>query len=112
MYCQLDLTGTQVMNCEAELDSDGNTDMWAYNKPHTAALLYLGNELDSNDIYYGVGFCNIMQTLYDTVGFTGTPGSNGLWDGVQHFNQAGWWKGSAQMMQSMIFAVGNYDTCQ
>jgi len=112
MFCQLDPSGTQSMTCTAELDSDGNTDMWAYNKPHTAALLYLGNELDSNDIYYGVGFCNIMETLYDTVGFTGAPGSGGIWDGVQHFNQAGWWKGPSQMLQSVIFAVGNYDTCQ
>ena len=112
MFCQQDPSGTQVMTCAVETDSDGNTDMWAYNKPHTAALLYLGNALDTNDFYYGADLCTIMKTLYDTVGFTGLPGSNGLWDGVQHFNQAGWWKGTAQMMQSMVFAVGNYDTCQ
>jgi hypothetical protein len=112
LFCQLDPSGTQVMSCVAEFDSDGNTDMWAYNKPHTAALLYMGNALDTTDFYYGAEMCNIMQTLFDTTGFTGAPGSNGLWDGVQHFNQAGWWKGTAQMLQSMIFAVGNYDTCQ
>jgi|GEM_PF-1341579 len=112
LLCQLDVSGTQHQTCSATTDSDGNLDMWAYNKPHTAALLYMGKELDTTDFYYGANFCGIMQRLFDTVGFTGAPGSNGLWDGVQHFNQAGWWKGTAQMLQSMVFAVGIYDTCQ
>ena len=113
LFCQLDGTGSQVLSCQSAQDSDGNLNMWTFNKPHTAALLYLGEALDqSGAIYGGPAFCQMMQNLYDTPGFTGTPGSNGLWSDVQHFNQAGWWKGSAQMMQSMVFAVGAYDVCQ
>ncbi len=26
-------------------------------------------------------------------------------------NDAGWWKGAAQMMQGMAFAVGGYEVC-
>ena len=25
--------------------------------------------------------------------------------------EPGWWKGAAQMMQSLVFGVGGYDTC-
>jgi len=105
MLCQLDNTGTLINSCTTSLDSDGNTTMWNFNKPHTAAITFMGAQLNGNA-------CNLFVNLYDANGFVGVPGTGSYWDDVGHFNFAGWWKGTAQMMQSMVFAVGLYDQCQ
>ena len=104
MFCQLDNTGTIINSCAASLDSDGNTTMWNFNKPHTAAVTFMGAQLNSNS-------CNLFVNLFNANGFVGVPGTGSLWDDAGHFNLAGWWKGTAQMMQSMVFAVGLYDQC-
>ncbi len=110
LFCQLD-TGTQIDSCTSALDSDGNLQMYAYSKPATAALLFIGLSLDENNDWFASNTCSQLKNLFDTVGFTNAYGDAGLWDTVSHFNQAGWWKGSSLMMQSVIYAVGNYDTC-
>ncbi len=105
--CQLSADGRSVVACQASPDSDLMTAMSAHTKPHTAAMLLLGHEVDP-----GVDLCGVARAALDTPGFGGLPtDANAGWNGVGHFNQAGWWKGSSQMMQSMIFAVGIYDTC-
>ena len=111
LFCQLDVNGTQIVSCTSAQDSDGNLQMYAYSKPATAALLFMGNELDENNDWYDINACSDFKNLFDTTGFTNSYGEAGLWDSISHFNQAGWWKGPSLMMQSIVFAVGNYDTC-
>ncbi len=103
--CTLTNGGTQVGVCMPYEDSDSNLAMYAYNRPHTAALLLMATEVDP-----AIQLCQITKDAYDTPAFAGPPGGGGGLDSV-HFNQAGWWKGTAQMMQTLIFGVGAYDTC-
>lgn len=67
--------------------------MYGYNKPHTGALLLFADLLDPAD-----GFCERVRTAYDD------PFLVDRFDDVSHFNTAGWWKGTAQMMQGMAGA--------
>jgi hypothetical protein len=93
-------TGTQVATTTRGLDSDGNINMYEFNKPHTLALLLMAHEIDPT-----VGLCSIARQAYDD------PTLRQFWNSNLG-NEAGWWKGSAQMMQSMVFGVGLYDVCQ
>ncbi|MDJ0655619.1 MAG: hypothetical protein QNJ40_15755, partial [Xanthomonadales bacterium] len=72
-----------------------------------AALLLMAHEIEPT-----LGYCQLVRDAYDVSQFSGAPSDfNGFWNGVGHFNQAGWWKGVAQMLQGMAFGVGIYDTC-
>ena len=104
--CALTANGTAVDSCQPARDSDGNFFMYGSNKPHTAALLLISDSIDGS-----AGLCQRVRTLFDVDDFTGSPDSGGLWNDVGHFNQAGWWKATSQMLQGMVFGVGLYDTC-
>ena len=100
MECSLTAGGTEIVNCTRGLDSDGNTNLYEFNKPHTVALLLMAHDLDPT-----VNLCGVAKQAYDH------PAMAQMWNS-NLANEAGWWKGSAQMMQSMIFGVGLYDTCR
>jgi hypothetical protein len=99
MSCQLTGDGASIVSCRAEEDSDGQLSMWAPVKPHTAALLLMSDELDPTN-----GLCELTREAYDDSGLT-----DGWWE--YRSNGSGWWKGASQMMQSMVFGVGLYETC-
>ncbi|MFK7956622.1 MAG: hypothetical protein AB8B96_11030 [Lysobacterales bacterium] len=106
--CTLNDSGTDVVSCQPTTDSDLMTAMSPHTRPHTAAMLLIGHEIDPS-----INLCAITRSVLDEQDFAGSPDNfAGGWNGVGHFNQAGWWKGSAQMLQQMIFGVGIYDTCQ
>ena len=99
MECDLTAGGTEVDSCQPSPDSDNNFFMYAPTLPHTAALLLMAHELDP-----GIELCEIVQEVYE---------DPDLFAGWGEFlgNESGWWKGAAQMMQSVVFGVGLYDTC-
>ncbi len=98
LECSLAAGGTEVSSCAWIQNGDGNL-LW-HNKPHTVALLLMAHELDPS-----IGLCQVAKEALDdpsiTVGWT---------DNLA--NDPGWWKAAAQMMQSMVFGVGVYDTCR
>jgi hypothetical protein len=100
LACTLNAAGTSVASCAPSPDGDGNLAMYRYNKPHTAALLLLAHEIDPT-----IAMCERLRDVYDAPGFAQMLGD------VGHFDQAGWWKGAAQMMQGLAFGIGVYDTC-
>ena len=97
--CQLATGGNAVVNCLPGRDSDNQLFMYRSNKPHTAAVLLMAHELDPS-----LALCTIVKDALDDPDLT---------DGWQEVvsNDSGWWKGAAQVMQSMVFGVGIYDTC-
>ncbi|MEL7061094.1 MAG: hypothetical protein AAGN46_13820 [Acidobacteriota bacterium] len=107
MECDLSTDQSQVLACTAARDSDANFFMAAHTRPHTVALMLLAHEIDPS-----VGLCALAEQVYAVDTFTGDPDDGqGNWNGVGHFVPIGWWKGTAQMMQGMAFAVGVSDTC-
>jgi hypothetical protein len=91
---------TQVLAGTPAQDSDGNFFMYNPTRPHTAALLLMAHELDPT-----TGLCAIVKATYDD------PVHTAGWSEFMG-NGSGWWKGSAQMMQNMVFGVGLYDICE
>jgi hypothetical protein len=100
MDCALSGAGTAVASCAAAPDSDGNLGMYNPTKPHTVAVLLMAQAHDGS-----LGLCDVARAAYD---------DPALAAGWQEFlgNDSGWWKGAAQMVQSMAFGVGLYDTCR
>lgn len=100
MDCDLNAEGTAVTSCAAAPDSDGNLGMYAPTKPHTVAILLMGQAVDPS-----LGLCDVARAAYD---------EPALAEGWQDFlgNDSGWWKGAAQMLQAMAFGVGVYDECR
>ena len=95
--CALTDGGTAVGNC-SWVQIDG-FDLFDHNRPHTLALLLIAHELDPT-----IGLCDTArQALED-------PDSRAGWDPYLG-NSPGWWKGSAQMMQGMVFGIGVADEC-
>ncbi|MCA9623113.1 MAG: hypothetical protein KC731_29040, partial [Myxococcales bacterium] len=99
--CTLSSDGGDVMGCVNAPDSDGQTCMYPHNKPQTLSLLMMASELDPSQ-----GMCSLAKAAFDDPGLYG-----GIDDNVTVGGGAGWWKGAAQMMQSLVFGVGGYDTC-
>lgn len=99
LECDLTDGGITVTDCTLATDSDGNTAMYNPNKPHTAALLLMAHELDPS-----ISMCQIVRDAFDAMNLPA------LWSEFNGDN-AGWWKGAAQMMQGAVFGVGVYDTC-
>ena len=95
--CPLINGGTGVGTC-SWVQVDG-TDMLWHNKAHTVSLLLMAHELDPS-----IGLCQISRNALEHPSTTLGWGDNQL-------NQAGWWKGAAQQMQSAVFGVGLYDVC-
>ncbi|MDX1501213.1 MAG: hypothetical protein R3325_02540 [Thermoanaerobaculia bacterium] len=99
MECDLAAGGSEVAGCVAAPDSDGNLGMYDASKPQTVALLLMSDAHAPER-----GLCQIaLQALAD-------PALPEFW---QQFlgNESGWWKGAAQMMQSVVFGVGLADVC-
>ena len=95
--CALSAGGTQVQGCAWVQNGDGDL-LWP-NKAHTVALMMMAHELDPS-----IGLCAVARAALDD------PAITAGW-GDYLANDAGWWKGSAQMVQSMVFGVGGYDVC-
>ena len=97
MECTLTGGATQVQGCSWVQNGDGNL-LW-HNKPHSVALMLMAHELDPS-----IGLCQVAKSALDEASITlGWQDYEG--------NDPGWWKGSAQMVQGMVFGVGLYDTC-
>ena len=98
LECELSDGGTEVARCDPSPDSDNNFFMYVETQPHTAALLLMADQLDPS-----IGLCEVVPQVYEDPDFF--TAWNGWHTGV------GWWKGSAQMMQGMVFAVGGVEAC-
>ncbi len=96
MDCDLSADRTTVNSCVGWV---GGEPTYFENRPHTVALLLMAHQLDPS-----IGLCQISRQALDALvtadAFSGYMSNN-----------AGWWKGSAQMMQGMVFAIGGDDLC-
>lgn len=101
MDCQLNADRTDVVSCTF-VEIEGSIGMFEHNKPQTLALLLMSHGLDASN-----GLCAVAKNALDQEALYGA-----LHDYADRAGGGGWWKGSAQMMQSVVFAVGGYDTCQ
>ena len=100
MDCELTADRTDVVSCTFE-EIDGSVSMFDHNRPQTLALLLMSHGLDASN-----GLCPIVKTALD---------DEVLYGALHEYADradGGWWKGSSQMMQSLVFAVGGYDTCE
>ena len=68
------------------------------NKPQTLAAFLAAHEIDSQ-----LRLCTVAKEALDN------PSLPMFWDDED--NNAGWFKGASQVMQTMVFGVGAYDTC-
>ena len=96
MDCDLTPDRTQVISCTGWLGSDPT---FFENKPHTVALMLMAHQLDPS-----LALCQISKNALDEL-------VAGDAFGGYLANDAGWWKGAAQMMQGMAYAVGAYEVC-
>jgi len=96
MDCTLTGDGTAVVTCAGWSGTDPT--FWE-NRPHTVALLLMAHQLDPS-----IGLCQISKDALDALV---TADALGGYVG----EDVGWWKGAAQMMQGLVFAVGGYETC-
>ena len=96
MDCTLTPDRMDVVSCAGWVGSDPT---FLENKPHTLSLLLMAHELDP-----AIGLCQIARDALDQLVAADAFAGNLA-------NGAGWWKGSAQMLQAMVFAAGGYDVC-
>jgi hypothetical protein len=88
-------------------DTGDGLAMYIANKPHTVALGLIGTGLDPS-----AGLCQTSRRLLDELFANLDPVSNpygplaGFSDGT-----GGWWKGSSQAAQMLVFAIGGYANC-
>ncbi|MCP3959702.1 MAG: hypothetical protein GY719_17780 [bacterium] len=96
MDCTLTPSSTSVVSCAGWTGTDPT---FFENKPHTVALLLMAHELDP-----AIGLCQIARQALDELAAA---------DAFSGYlaNDAGWFKGSSQMMQGMAFGVGGYEVC-
>ncbi len=96
MDCDLTPDRTAVVSCAGW--ADGEPTYWE-NRPHTVSLLLLAHALDPS-----IGLCQVsrdaLEALVDADALGGYVGED-----------VGWWKGAAQMVQGLVFAVGGAETC-
>ncbi|MCP5116215.1 MAG: hypothetical protein GY953_35760, partial [bacterium] len=96
MDCTLTPDRLDVVSCAGWTGADPT---FFENKPHTVSLLLMAHQLDPT-----IGLCQVAKDALDQLvtddAFAGYLS-----------NDAGWWKGTAQMMQGMVFGVGGYDVC-
>ncbi|MDA8016837.1 MAG: hypothetical protein MPN21_05245 [Thermoanaerobaculia bacterium] len=95
-----DLTGDRrdIVGCTRVANGDGIAVLLPI-YPNAVATLLMAHELDPS-----LGLCSIARSALETM----NPPT--LWDDFMG-GAAGWWKGSAQMMNGMAFGVGIYETC-
>ena len=96
MDCDLSPDRSEITSCAGWSGSDPT---FLENKPHTVALLLMAHQLDP-----AIALCQISKDALDELVAADAFGG-------YLANDAGWWKGAAQMMQGMAFAVGGYEVC-
>ncbi len=96
MDCILTADRSGIVSCAGW---EGDDPTFFENKPHTVSLLLMAHELDP-----AIGLCQIARDALDQLAADDAFSGN-------LSNDAGWWKGAAQMMQAMVFAAGGYDVC-
>ena len=96
LECTLLGGGTSVGNCTWLANSDG-TNLLEVNKPHTLTALFVAHAIDPS-----VQLCHVARNALEQ------PWLLERWD---NYLGNGWWKGSSQMLQDAVFALGGYDTC-
>lgn len=94
--CDLTADRSDVISCSPWAGTDPT---FFENRPHTVALLLAAHGIDPT-----AGLCQISRDALDDLV---TAGAFGGYVGQGQ----GWWKGSSQMMQAMIFALGGYEGC-
>ena len=97
LECGLTGGGTGVGICTWLANSDG-TNLLETNKPQSLAALFVAHELDPS-----VELCPVASQALES------PWLLQRWS--NYFGN-GWWKGSSQMMQDAVFALGGYETCR
>ncbi len=100
--CQLNADRSDVVGCKSVPDSDNLLCMYDHNRAQAATLLLLAGGLDP-----ATGLCAVGKKLLDAEVLYG-----GLDDYAQEGGDPGWFKGNAQMMQSLVFAPAGYDSCK
>jgi hypothetical protein len=93
---------TEVTAAEWMPDSDQRTNVMAFTRPHTLAVLLMAEELRERRGEPALGIRNAARAALESEGMLTNWNENLM----NQPNQPGWWKGSAQMMNSMIFGVG------
>ena len=76
---------------------EANLLLWP-NKAQQVALFLIAHSLDPD-----LNLCGVARAALDD------PALSSFWS--DYALDVGWTKGSAQMMQSVVFGVGLYDTC-
>lgn len=94
--CTLTGDGSSVVSCAGWTGGDPT---FFENYPHTLALLLVAHQLDPS-----IGLCEIAKQAMDEV-----VAARAI-DGYLS-NGAGWFKGSSQVMQGLVFGVGGYELC-
>ncbi|MEM9300893.1 MAG: hypothetical protein AAGE01_02210 [Pseudomonadota bacterium] len=95
------IVGNEVDACERFDNGDG-VDIIFQNRPHTLSLGMLAHWLDPT-----VDLCEQSRTLLDQL-FDGTERFGPLSDYLGE--DSGWYKGAAQVVQMLVYAVGLYET--
>ena len=106
MGCNLVAGGDQVGACQWFDTGDGLA-MFRPNKPHTVALGLVGDAVESTP-----GLCGTSRRLLDEL-FAGLdPVTNPFGPLADFADQAGgWWKGSSQAAQMLVFAIEPHASC-
>ena len=104
--CDLTDGATQVATCTRRNTGDGLA-MFGANKPHTVALGLIGTQLDPS-----AGLCQTSRRLFDELFANLDPATN-PYGPLADFadGTGGWWKGSNQAAQMLVYAVGGYQGC-
>jgi hypothetical protein len=106
LSCSLVSGGGQVGACQRRDTGDGLA-MFRPNKPHTVALGLIGNAIQRTP-----GLCETSRRLLDKLFVGLDPVTNPFGPLADFADQAGgWWKGSSQAAQMLVFAIHPYANC-
>ena len=105
--CNLVAGGDQVGTCQ-RFDTGDGLAMFRPNKPHTVALGLMGDAVQTTP-----GLCETSRRLLDEL-FAGLDPVSNPFGPLADFADAsgGWWKGSSQAAQSLVFAIAPYASCE
>jgi hypothetical protein len=106
MGCDLVAGGGAVGTCQWFDTGDGLA-MFRPTKPHTVALGLVGDAIQATP-----GLCATSRRLLDEL-FAGLDPMNNPFGPLADFADAtgGWWKGSSQAAQMLVFAIEPYANC-
>jgi len=93
---------TEVLQAEWLPDSDQRLDVMAFVRPHTLAILLMAEDLQQKRGGAPLGILEPAATALASEGMLANWNENLM-------NNPGWWKGSAQMMNSMVFSLGGLE---